>query len=248
MDCETARTLLVFSRPSGRELSGDEATVLEGHLTECSDCARQVQREQQLDAWLAPAMQAVPVPIDLRSRILGKLVVPKPVPASRRWARPLAFAAAAVLIVGLAAMGWSYFHRPAPDVESLVQEDKYYFPRTAEAAEKRFHDQYGMHIVAPTQFDYQFLVGQELQVHRDKKLPVLVFGRQLGDTVETARVYVFSDKDYDLSALPSVLPAVSGGCSVQKLPSANPHVVYVVLYTSERLEDFFPNTRTKEAA
>src|SRR5262249_43950502 len=113
MDCKNARLLLEFARPQCAELEATDAEALERHLADCPDCATLAQYERRLDERLGQAMRAVPVPQDLRKRLLNRLAVERDA-WYRRWlvrAAGLVGAAAAIGLVVWAGINWGK-HQP----------------------------------------------------------------------------------------------------------------------------------------
>ncbi len=98
MDCKTARMLVDFARPHASELDPSETQSLDEHLGSCADCGRLAQRERRLDAHLALAMRAVPIPIDLKERLQTRLLNERNQVYRRQIVRWATAAAAAVLI------------------------------------------------------------------------------------------------------------------------------------------------------
>jgi hypothetical protein len=237
MDCNTARLLIALKDPAGREQGSEDAGLLATHLTACSDCASLAGHEKRFDDWISPAMVAIPTPIDLKSRILTRLQTQEP---RRRWVRPLVLsmsaAAAAILVI---LIGYSLFPRkPGPNIHDIAH---YQTPTSANEVEERFKEVYGIHTTAPRQFDYNLLGEWKTEPHQKKNVPVLVFKKNMRGREESARVLIFSDRDFDLSKLPDEESIYERDYKVQSLPSADGHVAYVVLYTSgAELEDFFP--------
>src|SRR5262245_35355435 len=103
MDCKNARLLLEFARPAAAGLEGGEAAALENHLADCPECGPLAARERRLDDRLGRAERAVPVPENLRERLLNKLKVERDAWYRRtlwRLAGGLAAAAVLALVVG----------------------------------------------------------------------------------------------------------------------------------------------------
>ena len=240
MDCKTARLLIGLNDPWGHELAGEDAGLLQNHLASCADCTGIAEHEQQLDAVLRPAMSAIPTPIDLKKRILARLEQDER-HKGRRWVRPLILAvgslAAAVLI------GWVLFgrnvHKPVPDPTDISLYD----PSSAADVERYFQEVYGVSMVAPSddQLDYRFLVDCKMEAHQNKQVPVLVFKAPGGHRIETAQVFVFSDRDFDLSKLDMEASVYQGSYHVQSLRSPNKKFAFLVLFTSDTIADFTPN-------
>jgi hypothetical protein len=100
VNCETARLLLAFHRPHGPELGPDEARALGEHVATCAACGARARHDQAFDQAVAAAMNAVPIPIGLRERLLARVTNLQSA-RGRQWA-VYAAAAALLLAVGLA--------------------------------------------------------------------------------------------------------------------------------------------------
>ncbi len=241
MDCKTARLLIALNDPSGRELPAEDIGMLDAHVSTCPDCAHAAEHEKQLDSWLGPAIRAVPTPIDLKARILCRLDMQQR-PRIRRWVRPLilaASAAAAALVVCAWFAFGPYSKKPAPDIEAIKNRDN---PSSPQEVERLFRSHYGIHVVAPKQFDYKYLVECKMEPHQKKQVPVLVFSRLIGGRTVFARAFIFSESDFDLSRVDEERPIYEGEYQVQTLSSSDRRFAYIVLFTSERIEDFFPDS------
>src|SRR5689334_21028662 len=106
MDCNTARFLVALCRPNMPELEACAAQALNHHLAECSECGVLVRAEQLDERRLGASMRDVPLPVNLRERLLTRLQEER-----RAWYRHLpqrhpriaaAIAAVFLLTVGLA--------------------------------------------------------------------------------------------------------------------------------------------------
>src|SRR5262245_60990410 len=119
MDCKTARLLLDVAHPRGAELEGDEADLLERHLAECAECGPHARAERRLDAHLGAAVCDVPVPAELRDRILGGLRADRAARVRRRGLRYAGRLAAAAVILLVVGVWWWTRPLPAPNLEQL---------------------------------------------------------------------------------------------------------------------------------
>ena len=89
MECHDARTLMLFAR-SSEAVDAAEKAALQQHLDGCPDCAARAQAERHADEALTKLMQDVPVPADLKGKLLKRLADDRP---AKPW-RWLASAAA----------------------------------------------------------------------------------------------------------------------------------------------------------
>jgi mycothiol system anti-sigma-R factor len=110
MNCDEAQELITALVDN--ELSHLERPLIEGHLKDCSGCARAYEQEQSLKKEIQTVAANMSAPADLRRKILvAQAILRKEPEASRRWNisfRPLrqllypAFGVAVLLIVVLA--------------------------------------------------------------------------------------------------------------------------------------------------
>jgi len=102
MDCKTARRILDACRPASDDLQFPEFGAAAAHVDACTDCLDQVRARGAFDESIAGAMRRVPVPDQLRERILARL------DRQRIWHRrhvvvvATALAAAVLIAVGMA--------------------------------------------------------------------------------------------------------------------------------------------------
>jgi hypothetical protein len=234
MDCNHARLLLTFARPLATELEESEAHALANHLTDCPACAALERSERRLDAPIAAAMRAVPVPAGLRERLLGQLARDRAVLNRRRWMRRGVAVAAAVLV---AFGAWSFL---AAKPLALNLETVYWrannLPNTPAEVEEWFQQNHRTTMTAPTAFNYALLAHCTMADFEGKRVPLLEFRNR----TESAWVYVLDAGQFDLRSLEgqgSLSGAATFFVEWQREP-ANPRIAYVIIYTSGGLEQF----------
>jgi hypothetical protein len=240
MDCKTARLLLAFDRPlPAPELEAGEAERLHEHLAECPECGSAAQTERQVDQHLGRAMRAIPVPDGLRHRLLTRLEGERRGWYRRRvWAPAAAAAAAAVLLAVWFGLGPHHpLPRPDLDYHALTQQ----FGSPPDRVQEWFYETYHVKTTVPPQLDYNLLAFYDLANFQGQRVPLLYFIR--GEF--TARVYVLSDQQFDLTDLKT--DKMPGYPVVVLDDPRNPHVRYVAIYTSEQL-DWFLDKHQRQAA
>jgi hypothetical protein len=209
MDCKTARVLLDYQRPG--ELPPEEAADLERHLGSCVECDGAARAEQRLDAHFGRAIREVPLPAQLRERLLSRLKEERAAVLRHRlaWtARGVAVAAALLLGVFL----WWHFTVAKPqrlDPGYLVEEDyKKTRSPSPEKVETWFQEHHKLAMVAPRMFSYDYLVDYDLTSFQGKWVPKLIFQREQNKDFGfvRARVYVLTAAQFDLPALLADLP------------------------------------------
>lgn len=108
MNCQIARLLLPFARPSSTDLNAAERKLVETHLAACLECAAIARDERSWDERLGPAMRNVPIPEGLKDRLLARLAADCKA-AHRLRRRVFQLAAAAALFAGFA-FTWYWIH------------------------------------------------------------------------------------------------------------------------------------------
>jgi len=240
MDCKTARLLLNFARPSAGELGTSEAEELDYHLAACSACDVVARAERQADKQFTQAMLAVPIPLGLRERLLRRLEAERAGWYGRWLLRSVA--AAAALFVALW-MGYGYLTRPAvvkPDFD-VARDDSL----TPERVEEWFRAR-GVSVTAPGRFNYSLLAFHGMVDFQGKSTPMLLFTLQAPHGPIQARVYILSDKRFDLSKLPEPEPE-SGSRSIEVWRPDDPHIAYLIFYNGDTLAPFMAHQREPAA-
>jgi hypothetical protein len=238
MDCKTARLLFDFARPLSCELEKGEAERLQEHLADCSECSSLFRVERKVDEYFGQTMRTVAIPEGLANRLKTKVNLER-----RRWYRqriwlPSAAVAIAVVLIGVF-LGLRT-SRPLPGVNlEKVYHDNISRNLSAQSVNEWFYDTYKVKTTAPPQFNYLCLIHRDLAQFEGKQVPLLVF---FSDR-ELARVYILSAKDFDLKAIREAKPT---GYPVEVLPSNDPNLIYVVIFSGGQLDRFL--TRSQDAS
>ena len=83
MECHDIRLLLAFAQRSCEQLDAIEREAIAEHLHSCPDCAALAQAERHVDELLGQVMRDVPVPGDLKQKVMKRLTAqPRRVPWS----------------------------------------------------------------------------------------------------------------------------------------------------------------------
>ena len=114
-------------------LDEDERAAFEQHLSGCPSCQEEVDDLREAATTLAE-LTAVEPPAALRARVLADIGTVRPLPPvvqritdapsrrRRRWATPLAVAAALVVIAGAGGVVWHPWTSSAPQVSTAVAQ------------------------------------------------------------------------------------------------------------------------------
>jgi len=73
MDCRTALEILEVARPGSGDLADPELAEAAAHIESHAECQQEFLRRQQLDRKIGAAMRDVPVPQNLKTRLLAEL-------------------------------------------------------------------------------------------------------------------------------------------------------------------------------
>jgi hypothetical protein len=243
MDCKTARVLLDFHRPRVGELAPDEAIALERHLATCPECDAANRTERRLDDHFGRVMRDVPLPDGLRERLLARLREERAAALRRKLAWGARALVAAAVLIGLAFLGW-HIRGPkpvklAPD-ELLTQHFKEYNTRSAPQIQEAFREFHHIDMVAPTLFDYRYLVDYGPATIQGKRVAKLVFAVET-NRMTRAYVYVLTADQFDLPALLASLPEdrpeiESLDRRLRILDSDKPDTKYLIIYEGDSLE------------
>ena len=235
MDCRTARLLLAFARPNATELEACAVQALDQHLAECSECGSLARTEHQVDRRLGSAMRDVPLPPELRQRLLMRLQAER-----KAWYRNLprrhprvAAAVAAVLLLGIGLAVYLAVRSPLPlDLPGLAEKWNGQVPASQEEVQKVF-ERLGFKVVVPPGFNYQYLNSYELQEFGGTLVPHLLFIRGPNH----AEIYILSGSQFDISAAVEQPREGSGRFTIELRPGpANSDVAYLIKYTGGSLD------------
>lgn len=253
MYCHDARVLLWFGHKPG-ELSADDAADLDRHLQECSPCRSHANSERRMDAAIARAMQAVPIPDGAQQRLVAELR--RRAQTRRRWLGAAAAMAAAIL-VGVVFGGYWWLNQPIPlDIRAIGDEmtARTAVERKPESVTKWFAHN-GFAIQAPTTLhrlkkvdgfdsytlDYFQLHSVGFSEFQGVVVPHLLFlNRDSRNGGDLLHVYVLSDQQFDFTNLrqPPDKPVYSGALTVELMTGELPNFRYLVGYTSNNLQPF----------
>lgn len=237
MDCNTARMLTTFFGRQGSELAPEDASALNAHIASCSKCAAEVQFERAFDDRVTQAMMAVPVPAELRSKLLDGIAT-----QHGNWYRQKAYyvvgMAASVLIAIGSIVAWQMATAPELTLNEIVaQSDRQEQDRSGNV--RKFLKERGLGFDPEQQLDLnqmEFWGDGELS---GKKVPVL----NLVNTAKNARakVYIVRDTDFDWKKLPqdgSSVASVYGFQVAVLRDTKRSDVAYIVVFTGAGLETF----------
>ena len=200
MECHDALQLLAFVNRPNEELDAAERAALREHLEKCPDCGARLNAERRGDDVLAAVMRDVPVPGDLKAKVLKRLTAERG-EASWRSIKRVSMAAAAVILIGAtASVAWIVWPLPKITRDYLIQEivpDNW----SKEQVEEYFKEQ-GLLIQAPTDFNYQWLQQAEVVEFKGRRVAKLTFSRT-DDKAAIAQVLIISSKQFRTNEIDS---------------------------------------------
>jgi hypothetical protein len=239
MDCKTAQFLLDMNRPAGHELDAEEARALELHLDHCPDCSGAARTDSGFHQQVGLAMRQVAIPPDLRGRVLARLDRERGDYYRKQAARGIRVAAALAACIVVALVIWRIRtpERPSLDLAQLRSPAMgvHCDAQTRKDAERWFADNLQIEVEAPSQFNYALLLECGLADCQGKKVPCLTFVRP--DVRATARVYIVRDDQFNTNALGNS-SSLDGGAKAEISRPDGASFIYVIIYNSDRLEDF----------
>ena len=238
MDCNTARMLITFFGRQGTELAPEDSADLSSHLAACSKCAAVVQFERAFDDRVGKAMLSVPVPENLKSKLMDGIAAQR-----GAWYRQNFYALvglAATVLVGIGGIvAWQIQKAPELTIGGIVAEED---ARGRDRA--KFVDEYlGRHGVAfrpERPFDLNQLEFVGTGDLNGVEVPVLYLVN--GPKNARAKVYVVRDTDFKWKNLPQDGASQPGGLYGHQVALVRDRersdIGYVVVFTGAGLELF----------
>ena len=249
MNHDTVRLLLAFRRPNGPdELTAEDAAELARHLAGCPECGAVARQQSGFDAAVGVAMAAVPVPGGLRDRLVTDALARRGADLRRRAYRS-AVGVAAALAASVLAFGGYWAQRPAVDSEAVGADynARAEFP---EQSVRSWLTAQGLPAELPYDFDYRTYVVHGTRAVAGRDAPVVVFQTWLPNNPnrpDTVEVYVLRESRFDLTSPDLRNTHVSPRANVEVVRGRG--VVYVIVFTSERLDPFLlPSSRAQAKA
>src|SRR5438309_1614090 len=114
--------LITFFGRQGTELAPEDAAELNAHLASCPKCAAAVQVERAFDDRVGKAMLAVPVPGNLKSKLLDGVAAERGAWYRQKFYALAGLAAAVLLAVG-GIVAWQIRTAPELTLARIVAEE-----------------------------------------------------------------------------------------------------------------------------
>ena len=226
MECNLSRTLIALGN---NELAPEDAVALEQHLAGCNGCAQAAQKLRQFDARIGEAMRTVDVPPGLHDSLLKTAFAARGATLRRRAYQTAMLAASLFIAIGLIYGGY-WRSRPELDTNALAVRTELE-QEHREQASRDWMVAHNLPAKLPYEFDFRLCLfhGKEEIAGRD--VPVIVFSNGR----ETAKLYFVRKNQFKTD---DARFAKSSLCTVEVHASADPDIVFVVTYTTEKLDPF----------
>jgi Putative zinc-finger len=174
MDCHDVRLLLGFVQRGCENLDATERDAIQAHLSQCPECTTVAQLERRFDEAMSHMMADVPIPSELKGKILGKLSADRPY-APWKW-----FAAAGgLLIMALVIWGtnaWQQGQLPEVQFDDIVQYTQI-GSNWKDADVEQYFEKHGLKIRFPAILEPQAIRHVDVVIFKGQKVAKLSLAR-----------------------------------------------------------------------
>jgi hypothetical protein len=231
--------LIAFFGRQGSELAPEDAAELDTHLTGCPACASTVRFERQFDDRVAKAMVAVPIPPNLKTKLLDGVAAQRGAWYRQKFYAVAGLAAAIALTVG-AIVAWQIQRAPELTPAGIVNQEDARAQDRARFVDRYLRDHGRPEFRPERPFDLNQLELVGTSDLLGKEVPVLYFVN--GPKNARAKVYVVKDTEFNWKNLPQDGSSQPGGLFGHQVAlvrdQSNSGVAYVVVFTGAGLELF----------
>jgi hypothetical protein len=229
--------LSTFFGRQGSELAPEDAAALETHLASCPNCASAVQFERAFDDRVAKAMMAVPIPANLKSKLLDGIAADR-----GAWYRKKFYAAAGLAATILIAIGgvvaWQIGTAPELTFDGIArQADQREQDRPKDA--RQFLAEQGIDFQPERPVDLNLVESTGMSKFQGQVVPAVYLSNRSKNA--SATVYVVRDRDFKWKNLPqgvSSLQSVYGFQVAVLRDRQRSDVGYIIVFTGAGLEVF----------
>lgn len=172
MQCRDAQFYLRLRRHAGDELGAEVTADLDRHLAGCPACAADARTSAAFDRAVTSAMLAVPIPPNLREKLLTQAAAHRGGVIRRKVYRYAAIAASLFLTAGLA-FGL-FASRPKLDTQELVRLAEEQF-QTPDESLRLWLTEQGVAPELPLPFNTDLLMFKGYERVQGRDVPVIVF-------------------------------------------------------------------------
>jgi len=226
------------------ELPTEDAVDLDLHINACGDCRRLLAAEQKFDLPIRIAMRNVPLPINLKARILDQLATQRGAWYRKRIYVGAAVAACLVIAVGL--LTWKPPRQAGLDLDEIALNADRYMHSPQEKID-RWLGERGLRYDPPVLLNPRLLAFHSMTENQGRQVPTLHYQTIDPMTNEPifAQVYLIREGDFDLAALRQATEGSSTKGYHLEVHRDREHpdrLVYLILYKGDhRLEPFKVN-------
>lgn len=234
MDERTAHLFLEFVNLSRAEMDPEHTAEVEDELRRQLGGNSLLDDARAVDQQLGQQMRDVPVPPDLRGRILDRLAERRGRVIRRRIARSLALAATLLVAVTLG-LGLLSLSRPVVDAERIAA---HYEPQVQDpfGAAQAWLGEQGLAFHPDAPFDPHLLAGFDHAEFQGKTVPVMHFVNHREGAF--ARVYIVRSGQFDFNVPTERAHGSFAFVTVLKDTDQAHDVAYVVVSNTRSLQPF----------
>jgi hypothetical protein len=231
--------LITFFGRQGSELASEDAAELNAHLAGCPSCAAAVRFERQFDDRVGKAMLAVPVPSNLKAKLLDGIAAQRGAWYRQKFYALAGLAAAVVLTIG-GVVAWQIQRAPELTAAGIVNQEDVRAQDRARFVDSYLRDHGRPDFRPERPFDLNQLELVGTTDLDGKEVPVLYFVN--GPKNARAKVYVVKDTEFNWKNLPQDGSSQPGGLFGHQVALVRDReksgVAYVVVFTGAGLELF----------
>jgi hypothetical protein len=231
--------LITFFGRQGSELAPEDAAELNAHLAGCPACAAAVRFERQFDDRVGKAMLTVPVPSNLKAKLLDGVAAQRGAWYRQKFYALAGLAAAMVLTIG-GVIAWQIQRAPELTAAGIVNQEDVRAQDRARFVDRYLHDHGRPDFRPERPFDLNQLELVGTTDLDGKEVPVLYFVN--GPKNARAKVYVVKDTEFNWKNLPQDGSSQPGGLFGHQVALVRDReksgVAYVVVFTGAGLELF----------
>jgi len=245
MECNELRLLLAFRRPGGpSEFSPEDAAALDKHLAGCPACATALARENRFDSAVSVALQSVPVPVDLKARLLTSALAQQGAEWRRAITKSCAVAVGVFAVLYLGSGLYWYLRPPFPTDQ--VADDMAAAIESPEQLVQAWLKKQNFPADLPREFDYRHYDNHGTAPVGDRDVPFISFVRQsdADQRIEKAKVFIARSGRFDLKAMKK--EAQNSFVNVIVIMDEKNGIAYIIGYTSATLEPFLKKVSRHE--
>jgi hypothetical protein len=198
MECQHVQQLLAFVDRKCEELDASDRDAVRHHLENCPTCAELAQAERHADDTLGALLRDVPVPADLKQKVMNRL-------AAERGGVPWKSGLAAAAVILLAVMGGlAWYNRAHPEVKPAdLERIAMRGAMDAVDVERYLSAEKGLVVKVPRElFDFRYFQNVDVvDEFNGQRVAKLTFARLEDGHITTASVLILSPEQFRMKEL-----------------------------------------------